>query len=81
MRRLDMGMPALKPPKGDRVGLSAREREVAALIANGFTNRAIAEQLSVTEKTVEKHVSTIYAKLHFSTRAQLAAHVATQAAR
>jgi DNA-binding CsgD family transcriptional regulator/tetratricopeptide (TPR) repeat protein len=81
MRRLDMGGPTLKPPKGDRVGLSVREREVAALVAKGCTNRAIAERLSVTEKTVEKHVSTIYAKLHFSTRTQLAAHVATEAAR
>ena len=56
--------------------LSPREREVAALVARGLTNRAIANKLSVGEKTVEKYVSAIYVKLSFSTRAQLAAYVA-----
>ena len=51
-------------------------REVAALVAQGLTNRAIAEALCVGEKTIEKYVTAIYAKLSFSTRAQLAAHVA-----
>jgi len=46
------------------------------MVARGFTNRGIAEELRVTEKTVEKHVTSIYAKLNFSTRAQLAAHMA-----
>jgi DNA-binding CsgD family transcriptional regulator/tetratricopeptide (TPR) repeat protein len=80
-RRLDVGRPRLNPSRGGRLGLSAREREVASLIGKGLSNRAIAERLFVTQKTVEKHVSAIYAKLHLSTRTQLAAHIATEAAR
>jgi len=61
-------------------GLSEREREVAALVARGLTNRAVAELLFVGEKTIEKHVSSIYQKLGFSTRAGLAGYVAAQRA-
>ena len=56
--------------------LSPRERDVAALIGRGLTNRAIGQALSVSEKRIERHVTSIYAKLGFSTRAQLAAYVA-----
>jgi DNA-binding NarL/FixJ family response regulator len=59
-------------------GLTPRERQVAVLIAAGHTNRAIAERLVVSERTVESHVSGILAKLEFSTRAQIAAWAATQ---
>lgn len=52
--------------------LTAREREVAALIARGLTNRQIAEELVVAETTVDRHVSHILAKLEFATRAQVA---------
>ena len=61
-----------------RGSLSPREREVAQLVARGLTNRAIAEALCVGEKAVEKYVTAIYAKLSFSSRAQLAAHVARE---
>jgi DNA-binding CsgD family transcriptional regulator len=54
-------------------GLTAREREVAALIARGSSNRAIAEELIVGERTVATHVTSILAKLDFSSRAQIAA--------
>jgi len=43
--------------------LSDREREVLALMAEGRTNQAIAERLFITERTVEKHVKHIFAKL------------------
>jgi DNA-binding NarL/FixJ family response regulator len=43
--------------------LSEREREVLALMAEGRTNQAIAERLFITERTVEKHVKSILAKL------------------
>jgi DNA-binding CsgD family transcriptional regulator len=44
-------------------GLSAREAEVMALIADGRTNGQIAEHLFLAEKTVKNHVRRIYAKL------------------
>jgi DNA-binding NarL/FixJ family response regulator len=43
--------------------LTEREREVLALMAEGRTNRAIAEQLVITEHTVEKHVTSVMSKL------------------
>jgi DNA-binding NarL/FixJ family response regulator len=43
--------------------LSEREREVLALMAEGRTNTAIAERLYITERTVEKHVGSIFSKL------------------
>lgn len=76
VRRLARDEPAPASRNTGRNRLSPREREVAALVAEGLTNRAIAEKLCVGEKTIEKYVSAIYAKLSFSTRAQLAAHVA-----
>ena len=54
-------------------GLSAREREVAALVAHGRSNREIAAHLVVSERTAEAHVSNILGKLGFTTRAQIAA--------
>lgn len=63
---------ARKPPS--RIGsLTEREREVAALIAQGTTNRAIAEALVISERTVERHVANIFAKLDFGSRTQIAA--------
>lgn len=49
--------------------LSAREREVAELVADGLGNRAIAARLVLSEKTVETHVGRILAKLELSSRA------------
>jgi DNA-binding CsgD family transcriptional regulator len=54
-------------------GLSEREREVAILITHGRSSREIAETLVISQRTVETHVGNIYAKLGFSTRAQIAA--------
>jgi DNA-binding NarL/FixJ family response regulator len=50
--------------------LSPREREVLALIAEGFGNSQIAERLSISEKTVRNHVSNLFDKLGVWTRAQ-----------
>jgi DNA-binding NarL/FixJ family response regulator len=52
--------------------LSAREREVAVLIAQGLTNREIAEQLVISEWTVDTHVRHILTKLDFRSRVQVA---------
>jgi DNA-binding CsgD family transcriptional regulator len=54
-------------------GLTAREREVAVLVAQGKTSRQIAELLVVSERTAEGHVNTILGKLGFTSRAQIAA--------
>jgi non-specific serine/threonine protein kinase len=53
--------------------LTAREQEVASLIARGLTNRQIATELSITEGTAAIHVQHILNKLGFSSRAQVAA--------
>jgi tetratricopeptide (TPR) repeat protein len=53
-------------------GLTAREREVATLIAQGKFNREIAEVLVLSERTVETHVSNIMFKLDFTSRRQIA---------
>jgi DNA-binding NarL/FixJ family response regulator len=45
------------------VALTERDREVLALMAEGRSNQAIAEQLVVTERAVEKHVTSIFDKL------------------
>jgi DNA-binding CsgD family transcriptional regulator len=52
--------------------LTPREREVAALVAEGRTNRQIGAQLHLSEKTVEKHVSSAMAKLDVSSRTGIA---------
>lgn len=57
--------------------LSQRERQVAQYVAHGASNKEISAALLITEKTVEKHVSRIFRKLGFSSRAQLAVHIAS----
>jgi predicted ATPase/DNA-binding CsgD family transcriptional regulator len=53
--------------------LTAREREVAGLVAQGLTNRDIAGRLVVSKRTVDAHVEHILAKLGFASRVQVAA--------
>ena len=53
-------------------GLTAREREIAAFIAQGKSNRSIAEELVVGVKTVEAHITRILHKLGLSSRSQIA---------
>jgi DNA-binding NarL/FixJ family response regulator len=53
--------------------LTRREREVATLIARGKSNREIAGDLVVSERTVEGHVNNILSKLGFRSRAQISA--------
>jgi DNA-binding CsgD family transcriptional regulator len=55
-------------------GLTAREVEVLQLVAAGLTNRAIAEQLVISEKTVARHVSNIFTKLGLSSRSAATAY-------
>ncbi|MGV9450881.1 ATP-binding protein [Streptomyces sp. NPDC003635] len=59
--------------------LTRREAEVAALVAQGLTNRQIAEALVIAQRTAEGHVERILVKLGFSKRSQLAAWFAARA--
>ena len=58
------------PPVGDF--LTDRETEVLALVAKGRTNQEIADQLTLTERTVRTYVSNILSKLHLANRTQAA---------
>jgi ATP/maltotriose-dependent transcriptional regulator MalT len=68
----------LSTPAGDGstllADLTPREREVLSLLAEGLTNRQIAEQLVVSEHTVHRHVTNILRKLRLHSRAAAAAH-------
>jgi DNA-binding CsgD family transcriptional regulator/tetratricopeptide (TPR) repeat protein len=67
------GRVALRKQEANRFsGLTRREREIAALIANGATNAEIARKLSVSPRTVETHVENILAKLHVKSRVNIA---------
>jgi DNA-binding CsgD family transcriptional regulator/tetratricopeptide (TPR) repeat protein len=55
--------------------LTPREREVAGLVAEGLSNRQIAEKLFVSERTAETHIQNILMKLGFTSRAQVAGWV------
>jgi len=55
--------------------LTKRERQVAALIAEGLTNQAIADRLVISPRTAQGHVEHILAKLGFIFRTQVAAWV------
>jgi DNA-binding CsgD family transcriptional regulator/tetratricopeptide (TPR) repeat protein len=63
-----------RPGAAGRAGLTARELEVLRLVAAGNTNRAIAGELVLSERTVDRHVSNIYAKLDVSSRAAATAY-------
>jgi DNA-binding CsgD family transcriptional regulator len=58
--------------------LSAREDEVARLVTAGLTNREIARQLFISERTAQNHVQHILTKLGFTSRAQIAGWVTVQ---
>ena len=78
-RALEHLPPLALTPRGavqkDGAGLTPREREVALLIAQGRSNREIAETLIASRRTIETHVSNILSKLSFTSRGQLAAWV------
>jgi ATP/maltotriose-dependent transcriptional regulator MalT len=55
-------------------GLTARELEVLRMVASGKTNKAIAKELFLSEKTVDRHVSNIFAKVNVASRAAATAY-------
>jgi DNA-binding NarL/FixJ family response regulator len=67
--------PAAAPAADARAdGLTAREREILALLASGGTNRHIAEALFISEKTVKTHLHSIFRKLNVTRRLQAVLH-------
>ena len=55
-------------------GLTARELEVLRLVAAGKTNRAVATELFISEKTVARHLSNIFTKLDLASRSAATAY-------
>jgi DNA-binding CsgD family transcriptional regulator len=70
--------PQALPAEETTSNLTRREREVALLVERGLTNRQIASELSISERTVEKHVGKMLKKLGFSSRARIAVWVSQQ---
>jgi len=69
-------VPASEADTGALDELSAREREVLGLVAQGFSDAQIADRLVISPHTVHRHVANILAKLRLPTRAAAAAHAA-----
>jgi DNA-binding CsgD family transcriptional regulator len=66
-----LGLPALRRPVVPT--LTARQREVAALVCEGLPNREIAARLHITERSAESHVERIRLRMGFRSRVQIAA--------
>jgi DNA-binding CsgD family transcriptional regulator len=73
LRLATSGGPRQHEPAGPRTGLTPREHQILALVAEGRSNGDIAEQLYISAKTVSVHVSNILAKLGASGRTEAAA--------
>src|SRR5262249_15630965 len=76
-RRLDAKLNPVNRRGRAKSELTAREREICDLLTKGKTNKAIAEELVVSERTVESHVSSILTKMSVSSRAELIARLKT----
>ena len=63
--------PNLNKKNEERVVLTAREKEVLYLLSRGYTNRQIAQELSISPRTVEGHRANLVGKLGFSSRMEL----------
>ncbi|MFD9669727.1 response regulator transcription factor [Rhodococcus sp. NPDC059968] len=66
---------ASRPGVNSASGLTRRERQVAGLVAEGLTNKAIAAQLVISPRTAQGHVEHVLTKLGFTSRAQIAAWI------
>lgn len=69
---------AAPPSPSTLTDLTKRERQVAELVAQGLTNKAIADKIVISQRTAQGHVEHILAKLGFTSRAQIAAWVTEQ---
>jgi non-specific serine/threonine protein kinase len=73
---VDVGPASSKQP--DDHGLTAREREICGLVAQGLTDRLIAERLVISPRTVQTHVANILGKLGFRSRTEVTTWARTQ---
>jgi DNA-binding NarL/FixJ family response regulator len=69
LERLGVAVVEHSSPHDESLGLTARELEVLALVADGLTDPQIAQRLVISEHTVHRHVSNILVKLSCSSRA------------
>jgi DNA-binding NarL/FixJ family response regulator len=67
-----MAMPQTQSRERERSPLSQREREIVALVAQGFKNKEMAEKMFISEQTVKNHLHNIFDKLGVSDRLELA---------
>jgi predicted ATPase/DNA-binding CsgD family transcriptional regulator len=67
-------------PAGSAGRLTAREQEIAVLVADGLTNRQVAEKLFISRRTVDAHLEHIFGKLRITSRVMLAIHAREQIA-
>jgi DNA-binding CsgD family transcriptional regulator len=65
-----------QPPESELPALSSREREIARMIAKGYTNKTIAVVLEISTWTVDTHIRRIFAKLGVRTRSAMVAQLA-----
>jgi non-specific serine/threonine protein kinase len=73
IRQRGLGIPATSAPSlPDNDDLTARERQVAALVSEGLTNREIAQRLVIAPRTAEAHLQNAMLKLGFTSRSQVA---------
>jgi DNA-binding CsgD family transcriptional regulator len=75
--RADAVVKHARQARDDALALTARERDVLVRLARGESNRAIAEELVLSERTVETHVRNVLTKLGVANRAQAAAWAVT----
>jgi predicted ATPase/DNA-binding NarL/FixJ family response regulator len=71
-RRTKHAMPSQRPAQSADDLLTRREEQIAALVAQGLTNKDIATRLVISQRTAESHIEHVLTKLGFTTRAQIA---------
>ncbi|WP_336880080.1 helix-turn-helix transcriptional regulator [Rhodococcus globerulus] len=76
---LDERRSAQAASSSEAIRLTRREQQVAELVAQGLTNRAIAERLFISVRTAQGHVEHVLTKLGFNSRAQIAAWAVSHA--
>jgi DNA-binding NarL/FixJ family response regulator len=77
-RREPLSPEAERPSSDEPPPLTPREQEVALLVTHGLTNRQIAQQLVLSQHTVDKHVKNILKKLALRSREQVASRLRGQ---